>query len=341
MANYPIKMLKDEENEPFVPLVGMNAVVDPDGGSLGDKLAAKLEATNIIAGTNILLNKSGNNITITSTASGSGTLIDNLTTATAGLGALDARQGKILNDKIPGVANNLTTISADDALSAYQGYILNNKFSSYTPTGELEELLAALKAEILLAAHPVGSYYWSNTNTNPANLFGGTWIQIKDKFVIAVGDDHVVGRSYGSNTKDISHTHSYSHTHGVPGVVHKHSTGNHTLTTSEMPRHVHDGITWGLNGTPFIYTGVSGSDGTFDLAGAGVYRQNINYGGTNHLYTSYAGGDGAHSHGDTGNTTPSATTTNSQSTSTSGSGGSTALDITPASIAAYCWQRTA
>lgn len=92
---------------------------------------------------------------------------------------------------------------------------------------------------ILLLAHPVGSYYWSSDSTSPATLFGGTWTQIKDKFIIAVGDSHTAGTNYGSNTKDISHTHSYSHTHGVPGVAHTHTsaahthtTGNHTLTAS-------------------------------------------------------------------------------------------------------------
>lgn len=83
---------------------------------------------------------------------------------------------------------------------------------------------------ILLLAHPVGSYYWSSNSTNPATLFGGTWTQIKDKFIIAVGDSHTAGTSYGSNTKDISHTHSYAHTHGVPGVAHTHTGPSHSHT---------------------------------------------------------------------------------------------------------------
>lgn len=64
MAVYPIKMLKDEGNNPFVPLVGTNAIVDAQGQSLDDKFATKLEAVNIIAGENITLQKIGNNITI-------------------------------------------------------------------------------------------------------------------------------------------------------------------------------------------------------------------------------------------------------------------------------------
>lgn len=127
MAVYPIKMLKDEGNNPFVPLVGTNAIVDAQGQSLDDKFATKLEAVNIIAGENITLQKVGNNITINGGAGSSVSLIDNLTTATPGLGALDARQGKALKDLIPAVINNLNSTSTTSALSAYQGYLLKNR----------------------------------------------------------------------------------------------------------------------------------------------------------------------------------------------------------------------
>lgn len=39
MARYPIKMLKDENNNPFVPLVSTECVKDPGGQSLDQKLA--------------------------------------------------------------------------------------------------------------------------------------------------------------------------------------------------------------------------------------------------------------------------------------------------------------
>lgn len=126
MATYPIKMLKDEQEQAFVPLVSSEAIVDSEGQTLEDRLQNKLEINNLIAGDNITLTKEGNNCTITSTASGSpgSILIDNITTEESGLGALDAHQGKILNDKIPIIVNNLTTVDDTKALSAYQGYLL-------------------------------------------------------------------------------------------------------------------------------------------------------------------------------------------------------------------------
>lgn len=79
MARYPIKMLKDESGTPFVPLVAPEAVKDNQGTDWQTLLNSKLEKTNIIAGDNITLSVSGNNITINSQAGGAATnVIDNL-----------------------------------------------------------------------------------------------------------------------------------------------------------------------------------------------------------------------------------------------------------------------
>lgn len=125
MANYPIKMLKDENNTPFVPLVGANAIIYNDTETLEEKLNKKLEKQNIIAGDNITLDIEGNNITINGGAGSSIELIDNTTTSESGVGALDAHQGKVLKEMIPNVINDVTSTSETDALSAKQGYNLN------------------------------------------------------------------------------------------------------------------------------------------------------------------------------------------------------------------------
>lgn len=139
MATYPIKVLKDETGVPFVPLVSSTGITSPDGTTLEDSLTAKLEVDNIIAGDNIILEKDGNNITITGTASGAANVvINNLETTEAKQGVLDAYQGYVLNNKIiemaetleggiPKVINNLTTVDSINALSAYQGYLLNSR----------------------------------------------------------------------------------------------------------------------------------------------------------------------------------------------------------------------
>ena len=35
--------------------------------------------------------------------------------------------------------------------------------------------------------YPVGAIYMSVSRTNPKTLFGGTWVQIKDRFLLAAG----------------------------------------------------------------------------------------------------------------------------------------------------------
>lgn len=61
--------------------------------------------------------------------------------------------------------------------------------------------------------HPVGSIYQSTDSTSPAELFGGTWEQVKDVFLLAAGDSHAAGSTGGEET--------------------------HTLTKAEIPNHAH------------------------------------------------------------------------------------------------------
>lgn len=62
-------------------------------------------------------------------------------------------------------------------------------------------------------AYPVGSIYLSVNDTSPAELFGGTWEQIKDTFLLACGDTYSAGSTGGE--------------------------AQHTLTIDEMPSHTH------------------------------------------------------------------------------------------------------
>lgn len=61
---------------------------------------------------------------------------------------------------------------------------------------------------------PVGSIYLSVNNINPGTIFGGTWVQIKDRFLLGAGSTYTAGKTGGSAT--------------------------HTLTINEMPTHNHN-----------------------------------------------------------------------------------------------------
>ena len=137
MATYPIKMLKDEQNIPFVPLVSTDGVQDPEGLTLEQRLLTKLGPSNLLGGENISVRTEGYNCYIDLDLPSQLTVINNLTTASSGQGALDAYQGKVLNDKIPSVIDDITSTSTSSALSANQGYLLNNKFNNYTTTSDM------------------------------------------------------------------------------------------------------------------------------------------------------------------------------------------------------------
>lgn len=58
--------------------------------------------------------------------------------------------------------------------------------------------------------YPVGSIYLSVNSTNPRTIFGGTWEQIKDRFLLACGSTYSNGSTGGSQT----HSHKYGFQYG-------------------------------------------------------------------------------------------------------------------------------
>ena len=52
--------------------------------------------------------------------------------------------------------------------------------------------------------YPVGSIYISTVSTNPGTLFGGTWVQIKDTFLLTAGDTYSAGNTGGEATHTLT-----------------------------------------------------------------------------------------------------------------------------------------
>lgn len=61
--------------------------------------------------------------------------------------------------------------------------------------------------------HPVGSIYQSTDATSPADLFGGTWEQVKDRFLLAAGDSHAAGSTGGEEEHVLTAAEMANHTH--------------------------------------------------------------------------------------------------------------------------------
>jgi hypothetical protein len=80
-------------------------------------------------------------------------------------------------------------------------------------------------ADAKVAAHPVGSYYWSSESTDPSTLFGGTWEQVKDVFVLAAGVSYAVGATGGEATHTLSYNEMPAHNHTQYVTANKNSGG--------------------------------------------------------------------------------------------------------------------
>lgn len=118
----------------------------------------------------------------------------------------------------------------------------------------LADALKTAKEEIYkqakLDAHPVGSYYWSNESTSPADLFGGTWEALPPGYTLiaqGAGSD-----SFGSFTYEAGK---------------QYGERKHQLTTDEMASHSHDywldtnknGSTTSSNGSWLVDAGTKGT----------------------------------------------------------------------------------
>lgn len=106
-------------------------------------------------------------------------------------------------------AQEAASIQAIEADSVLAGYAKKDELSSAQSalSAQISAAIAQAVTDAKLAAHPVGSYYWSSESTDPSALFGGTWEQVKDRFVLAAGDSYAVGATGG--TASSSHTHQY------------------------------------------------------------------------------------------------------------------------------------
>lgn len=65
--------------------------------------------------------------------------------------------------------------------------------------GEIQRVAADIVGTNI-KAYPVGSIYMSVNSTSPAQLFGGTWTQLKDRFLLGAGDSYSNGATGGQST---------------------------------------------------------------------------------------------------------------------------------------------
>ena len=129
----------------------------------------------------------------------------------------------------------------------------NNNSSPYINDKNLNQLQDNVETaieDIFNRIYPIGSIYTSVNSTNPHSLFGGTWEQIKDKFLLSAGDTYNAGDEGGEAT--------------------------HTLTIDEMPSHSHRFAVNNTDGAGgFRETQARGNNSTGEADWGNTSTQNI------------------------------------------------------------------
>lgn len=106
-----------------------------------------------------------------------------------------------------------------------------------------------------LTIYPIGSIYMCVNDINPSEVFGGTWVQIKDRFLLAAGDTYSNGATGGEAT--------------------------HTLTVDEIPSHNHmyntyDTTIYSFGGSEIsVYMNTRGTSAGTEMRGGGQAHNNM------------------------------------------------------------------
>ena len=215
-----------------------------------------------------------------------------------------------------------------------------------------------LKTSLLNFIYPVGSLYWSSNPTNPGTLFGGTWKQIKDCFVLAAGDTYTNGATGGNANTTLTEANLPSHTHGLNNHTHNFTpSGNIKVTTN--PTFSGTAVTSGgmsansmgefsmpdtteNNARNYSSSGcISHSRGSNDISArwiSNIFKNHTFRVNVAHTHSVTAKGSisgGAYSF------TGTAGTTGAASGNTTATGSGTAFSNMPPYVAKYCWERTA
>lgn len=91
------------------------------------------------------------------------------------------------------------------------------KTAASSALDRVQGALGASAAFSLLDAYPIGAIYMSLSSTSPAQLFGGTWERIKQKFLFAAdsGSGYLAGSEGGEIAVTIDISQMPKHNHGI------------------------------------------------------------------------------------------------------------------------------
>ena len=127
-----------------------------------------------------------------------------------------------------------------------------------------------LKSPLVDLIYPVGAIYTSTASTNPKTLFGGTWTQITNTFLLGAGSSYSAGSTGGASTVTLT-------VGQLP--IHKHTFNGSTSYTSYAGNHTHTfrggNASGGSGAYVDMYNGSPGWPGTRDVTDAVIANSSI------------------------------------------------------------------
>lgn len=253
--------------------------------ALNGKQATLISGTNIKTINNTSLLGSGN---ISIQGGGTVTVDDSLSTTST-----NPVQNKVITGALNGKANSSHTHTKSEitdfpSIPSKTSDLVNDGDGSNVFVKDNDSRLSDARTplahthlssdvtDLIDVIYPVGSIYMSVNSVNPSTLFGGTWEQIEDKFLLASGSTYSNGATGGSaDAIVVSHNHTQT--------SHNHDLGGGNL---RVPRFENDN--WGYtskremsytNGNKYYPYSTTNNGGIAEIANTGNATPTINNSG--------------------------------------------------------------
>lgn len=212
--------------------------------ALNGKQATLISGTNIKTINNTSLLGSGN---INIQGGGTVTIDDSLSTTST-----NPVQNKVITGALNGKANSSHTHTKSEitdfpSIPSKTSDLVNDGDGSNVFVKDNDSRLSNARTplahthlssdvtDLIDVIYPVGSIYMSVNSVNPSTLFGGTWEQIKDTFLLSSGDTYSNGATGGSATVSLSESQMPRHNHSTNAHSHSTSDSGEYYVTSTQP----------------------------------------------------------------------------------------------------------
>lgn len=147
-------------------------------------------------------------------------------------------------------------------------YLKDENNTTFSPVVSVDSIVTTGGGKLVDYIYPVGSIYMSVNSTNPSQLFGGTWEQIKGKFLLGVDPGDEQGRwdgvnmTGGTDAVTLQTRHLPSHNHKVVGYTSQDGQHLHGISAANGLGHLEWGFVFSYDGHNAAYnTGASNTDG--------------------------------------------------------------------------------